>query len=696
MTAQILAPQEKEYDPNEDYAAATNCRKYFKDFVNEFWPEIPGAGTLLWNWHLDVLCDELQTVAERVFANQPKLYDLIINISPGTSKSSIGSILFHPWTWTRAPHLRHINASHTDSLVLDLASKARFVIESDKYKRYFPEVGLRSDKNAVGDYANTAGGERKSCTVAGKTPTGRHAHILIVDDPIDPKKALSEAEQKTAADFMTQVLPSRKVRTEVDLAVTVTIMQRMGLNDPTDVLIKTAKREGATKIRRVCLPAELSDDVRPKAYAKRYIDGLMDPVRLPRHVLNDFRARLGEYGYAGQFMQSPIPIKGGMFKPEFFSQRCKAAPYHAERRVRFWDRASTRDGGCNSVGILMSYAQGNYYVEHMEKGQWEPDERNERMKAAALRDRGRYAPHNEPLIAVEREGGSSGRDAWKGVARALAGFNVKEITVTGAKDLRAEPWAAQCAAKNVYLVEDANTPWDIEAFIQEHLLFRPEPGKRLGRMKDIVDACSGGFNELLSGNFNSAGSFRVMPSTAQLGQPGLYQIRYAGQQSMTHLRIIVCSKEELQVLTIDERAILISLSDPNEEKPIHGINKLLEHVQVHFADIHPAEHQESWGDPVPPWNEPADKLIMQPEHGKRIWKAITQKRMEPFQLIVFQDNGDRRAISAAYAVADIWRIGRKKVIWIAKSSDNSSVDETGKAANEHVYQTLKLARNMVV
>ena len=675
--------QETEHHPIADRGAAKNCRESFEIFVREFWPEVPGAGTLLWSPHMTILCEEMQVVAERVFANLPKLYDLIINISPGTSKSSICSILFHPWTWTRMPQARHINASHTDALVLDLAGKARSVIESDKYQRYFPEVQMKPDQNSKGDYANTLGGERKSCTVAGKSPTGRHAVFLLVDDPIDPKKAISEAELKTASDFMTQVLPSRKIRTAVDLAVTITIMQRLGINDPTDVLLKVAKRDGATKIRRICLPAELSDDVCPKAYKRLYVDGLMDPVRLPKHVLDDFRARLGEYGYAGQFMQRPVPLKGGMFKVEWFSQRVKAAPYHAEKRIRYWDRAASEGQGCWSVGILMAYAQGNYYIEHMERGQWEPDERNEKMRATALRDRGRYAPNNEPMICVEREGGSSGRDAWKGIARALAGFNVMEDTVTGSKDTRAEPWAAQCAARNVWLVEDSNSPWDIEAFIQEHILFRPMPGQKLGRYKDIVDSCSGAFNKIIASS-SGAGTMRVLISSPTTGK-------------QTLPRIVVCSKDELKNTIINERSILIALNDPGDsELPVNGLNKIIDSVVLQFADIHPAEHQERWGEPVPPWNEPAERLIMQPNDGKRLWKIITQKRSDPWHVMVIVDSDDRRAVSAAYAIADIWRMGRKKVIYLPRTSDNSLVDDTAKAPNEHVYHTVKAARNMVM
>ena len=80
---------------------ASICRESYEDFVREFWSEVPGSGKMSWNWHMSVLCKELQDVAERVFKWQAAEYDLIINISPGTSKSTLCSILFQPWICRR-------------------------------------------------------------------------------------------------------------------------------------------------------------------------------------------------------------------------------------------------------------------------------------------------------------------------------------------------------------------------------------------------------------------------------------------------------------------------------------------------------------------------------------------------------------------------------------------------------------------
>ena len=151
---------------------ALACRNSFRFFVRKFWDEVPGAQPVRWNWHMDVLCDELEEAAERVFKGEQCKHDYVINVPPGTSKSTICSVMFPAWVWTRMPTARFITASHTDSLVSDLAAKSRDLIQGDLYRTCFSEVEIRGDKSAVGLFRNTKGGDRLACTVAGKSPMG--------------------------------------------------------------------------------------------------------------------------------------------------------------------------------------------------------------------------------------------------------------------------------------------------------------------------------------------------------------------------------------------------------------------------------------------------------------------------------------------------------------------------------------------
>ncbi len=478
-------PQVVEHISEAELIASITKDSFF-EFVQEFWTCIPGIEPLVLNWHLEYLAEELQKVAERVFRGLPKEHDMVINVPPGTSKSTLCSILYPAWIWTRMPNARILSASHTSELCLDLANKSRMVINSDLYKACFPEIELRTDQDAKGYFINTLGGDRLTCTVAGKSPMGFHGHFLLPDDPIDPKKAVSEAELKTAREFFTSVLPSRKVNNEV--SVTILIMQRLHREDPTAVMLETGAKLGPSAVKHICLPGDVSWEISPPELRSRYIDGVLSPTRLSRRSLKEKEITLGAYAYAGQYGQSPTPLGGGMFQETWFNNRVKAAPFKS-KRVRYWDRASsTMETGCYSVGVLMAKdAEGSYYVEDVVRGQWEPYQRNQKILATAHRDRLKYA-RNEPIIYVETEGGSTGIDANRKLASDLAGFVIKFDKPTGSKDVRAEPWSAQLAAGNVYIVDDGHATWDINAYISEHQHFRPEPGKRLGRWKDQVDA----------------------------------------------------------------------------------------------------------------------------------------------------------------------------------------------------------------
>jgi len=163
---------------SEQDLIASICRESFVDFVKEFWSSIVPED-LIWNWHMDLICEELQYMAELVFAGEPKEHDLIINISPGSTKSTISSVMFPAWTWTRMPSARHICASHTYTpLGIDLSRKTRDVIQSEKYQLCFPDIELRDDQNTKGFFQNTKGGYRLTVTVGGKSPVGMHGHFL--------------------------------------------------------------------------------------------------------------------------------------------------------------------------------------------------------------------------------------------------------------------------------------------------------------------------------------------------------------------------------------------------------------------------------------------------------------------------------------------------------------------------------------
>ena len=109
---------------NLDLVKAELCKRDFFFFVQEFWGEII-PDEPVYNWHIKYLCDELQQIVERVARREDKLYDLVINIPPGTSKSTIATVMLPAWAWIIDPRIRNLTASYSASLSTDHAVKIK-------------------------------------------------------------------------------------------------------------------------------------------------------------------------------------------------------------------------------------------------------------------------------------------------------------------------------------------------------------------------------------------------------------------------------------------------------------------------------------------------------------------------------------------------------------------------------------------
>ena len=459
---------------DEVEVAASICRESFYEFVREFWSTVDPAKPV-WNWHIKYICDELQYIAKRVHKRQPKEYELVINIPPGTTKSTLTSIMFPAWVWTWFPTASTIGTSHTDGLARDLSRKNRELVKSDKYQLYFGKrtrddkgIHLSAVQDAKGFFVNTEKGARMSFGVGGK-PTGKHGDFLIGDDLIDPHGSRSVAEMKIANDFITETLWSRKK--DAAITPTILIMQRTHQNDPSAMMLDLD-----IPIKHICLPAELTDDVKPVELRENYVDDLLDPVRLPKTVLDENK-KISAYAYGGQWLQNPVPLGGGMFKTERI--RIDTPPTVWKMVVRFWDKAGTHKGGAYTVGVKMGKdSHDRIWVLDVVRGQWDSAAREDKIKQVAIMD------GMSVRIGLEQEPGSSGKGDAQSTIKNLMGYKVIAKPATGDKTLRAEPFSSQVNAENVGM---AKADWN-KAYTEE-LSFFPE-----STYKDQVDASSGAFD----------------------------------------------------------------------------------------------------------------------------------------------------------------------------------------------------------
>ncbi len=463
---------------HENELLASITRDSFYLFVKEFWGTII-HDDFIPNWHLEYLCDEMELVARRVFKHENKLHDIVCNIPPGSSKSTIISQMFPAWVWTIMPHAQFICASYAQAVAFKDAIRCRDIVQSDLYQKTFPEIQLREDENTKGLFMNTKKGFRMSVGVGGAV-TGFHGHFLLVDDPLNPEESYSEADLKKINRWMTTTLPTRKLRYAKNVVPTILVQQRLHQADPSGELLATDALQKVPTIKHICLPGELTEDVSPKELTRYYKDGLLDPVRGSRAVLEEQRKNLGEYGYASQILQSPVPLGGGMFKVDKLNIMDEL-PKGLEELIRSWDKAGTKGGGAWTVGLLMARDKhSRYWILDVVREQLGATEREELITATADED------GDVVKIILEVEGGSGGKESAEGTVKNVAGYVITTYHPTGDKESRAYQFASQVGGGNVYVL---NRSWT-KALIEE-MRFFPH-----SKYKDQVDAASSAFTRL--------------------------------------------------------------------------------------------------------------------------------------------------------------------------------------------------------
>lgn len=299
------------------------------EFVVEFWDTIVTT-EYSHNWHIEYICDELQLIIDKhvldiseprievgkwyaEFAN-PIHKNMVLNIPPGTSKSTVASRMLHAWLWANDASKTAIGTTIDSKNATEFATSTMDIINSEKYKLYFPDVHIRRDVSAKTFYQSNKGGKRFSLTTRGSV-TGKHADLLLDDDPMDAKAAKSPADAKSCIDGFKALQTRKKDKDKVPY---ICVMQRLSTRDTAQHALKTLP-----DVIHICLPAEnLHNNVLPKGIEKYYVDSLLDVNRLSRDTLlaqkkglTDESQPLSEMDYDIQFNQLNISDESLLYAP---------------------------------------------------------------------------------------------------------------------------------------------------------------------------------------------------------------------------------------------------------------------------------------------------------------------------------------------------------------------------------------------
>lgn len=433
-------------------------KTHFPTFLKKVFATLNPDTELKWNWHLDAMCAYLDAV------ERGEIRRLIINVPPRSLKSITVTVAWTAWLLGRNPSESIIAASYSSDLSKKHSVEARLILESEWYKRIFPNSGISDDQNEKDKYVLQARGQRVATSVGGSI-TGDGGNYLILDDPLKPDEATSPAVRKSTNNWVRQTFLTRF--NDKNTGKFVLVMQRLHEDDVTGNLMED---ELYTHLK---LPAEFAIAEVISMGDKTWnieAGSLLDENRLGAEVLEQEKKTLGEVGYAGQYLQDPAPSDGGIVKREWF-QVIEDKPNGFDAIIHSWDTAFKASAGSDfSVCLVWGIRHDGYYLLEVFKRKMEYPELKKQAIRLYERDLPRY-------ILVEDK--ASGQSLLQDLGR-MRGVPILGIIPEMDKVWRMSSCTDVIETKKVKLL---NETWN-EAYLDEMCIF---PN---GRHDDQVDATS--------------------------------------------------------------------------------------------------------------------------------------------------------------------------------------------------------------
>lgn len=486
MSLLCSEPSDSRLLPSLNQIDAELASRSLAEFSRQAWHILEPNTPLLWNWHLDAICDHLEAVSAGQIRN------LLINMPPRHMKSLAVSVFWPVWEWLRDPSRRWLFSSYALSLSIRDSLKCRRLIESPWFQdRWGSLFYLTSDQNQKMRFENNLTGYRIATSVGG-VGTGEGGDFVVVDDPHSVQEKESDAIRESTLVWWDETMSTRL--NDPRTGAKVIVMQRVHEKDLSGHVLE----QGGYV--HLCLPAEFEPD-------KRCVTeiGWSDPrkdegellwgERIGQDEIAELKRRLGPTGYAGQFQQRPVPAGGSLFRGEWFDVVDKVP--QLTKTSRGWDKAATeatsgRDPDYTAGVKIGVTADGTYYILDVRRDRQGPLGVERLVSSTAQQDGLNVS------IRLEQEPGSSGKaDAEHYTRDVLRGYAARAFPSTGDKATRAAPFSAAAEARRVKLVRAA---WN-DAFIDEANSFP------LGAHDDQIDAAVNAFTDLSTAVSFSSGFY---------------------------------------------------------------------------------------------------------------------------------------------------------------------------------------------
>ena len=221
---------------------------------------------------------------------------------------------------------------------------------------------LASPRQPLSYFETSQQGFRLATSVGGSL-TGHGADFIVIDDPLKPDEALSEAQRTAVNEWYDHTVLSRL--NDKRSGCIILIMQRLHQDDLVGH-VQTLENWRVLKFPALAEEDESYTIRTPRGERRfeRKVGEALHPTREPIEVLDQLRQAVGEYNFAGQYQQAPAPLGGGMVKACWFKKYTDAERTDAFELVfQSWDTANKAEELHDySVCTTWGLKKGNLYL----------------------------------------------------------------------------------------------------------------------------------------------------------------------------------------------------------------------------------------------------------------------------------------------------------------------------------------------
>lgn len=430
--------------------------RHLRHFVRQAWHIVEPGTEYQHNWHIDCLCDHLESTLDG------RIRNLVVTMPPRAMKSLVISVFFPAWAWIHRPEIRFLYASYAMRLSSGHSMATRAVVESDWYRsRWGDRYQLANDDNQKMMFSNTSRGYRMATAVQAAV-TGFGGDIIVADDPHNVQDRESDAVRSSTLDWWHKAMATRHNNPRT--GVRIVVQQRVHEDDVAGSCIASGNYV------HLNLPMEYEQDhalQSPIGWQDPRTDegALLWPERFDAKKVHELKVELGSADYAAQFQQHPQPAEGGMFKKHWWRYWKPRNTHYPPVRVKLpggqteyieavelpmdWDNSAqswdmtfkdTSDGSY-VVGLVGKRRRTSLFITDMIRDRMSFTETLHAVEELTYR--------NPDVAAKLIEEKANGAAVINAVENEISG--VIAVQVAGSKEARAHAATPHVEAGNVYL-----------------------------------------------------------------------------------------------------------------------------------------------------------------------------------------------------------------------------------------------------